>query len=189
MTAPPRSPRLPADLLLSFDVECGDLFPGHRVVARGLVDGGRSRDDLTSRDHSGNDECRLVSLAYELVPGVTRAEERAREPGRPFTIDATYAADVPLPWSTGGTEADGSPGPCSHEAYDEDVWGGESTLGELGPWPVPDGARRLVFWLHPVDGRRATGTVTVDLSTGQAAWTPVEPARAAGEQPRRTEDR
>ena len=173
MALVPRSPRLPADLLLSFDVDCGDeLFPGHRVLVRGLVDGGRSNDDLTSRDSSGEVECRLVSLAYELVPGVTRAEELARD-GGPFTLDATYAADVPLPWSTGGTGPDGLAGPSGVEAYDEQVWGGDSTLGELGPWPVPDGARRLTFWLHPVGGSRATGTVVVDLSTGGARWAPL----------------
>ena len=169
----PRSPRLPADLLLRFDVDCGtDLYPGHRVLVRGLVDGGRSRDDLTSRDHSSDVECQLVSLAYELVPGVTRAEELARE-GRPFTLDATYGADVPLPWSTGGTGPDGLPGPCAVESYDEQHFGGDSTVGELGPWPVPDGARRLTFWLHPIDGRRATGTVVVDLRTGRASWAPL----------------
>ena len=173
MAAVPRSPRLPADLLLSFDVDCGvDLFPGHRVLARGLVDGGRSNDDLTSRDSSGEVECRLVSLSYELVPGVTRAEERARD-GRPFTLDATYGADVPLPWSTGGTGPDGLAGPCAVEGYDERRWGGDSTVGELGPWPVPDGARRLTFWLRPVDGSRATGTVVVDLATGGASWAPL----------------
>ena len=173
MALVPRTPRLPADLLLSFDVDCGDeLFPGHRVLVRGLVDGGRSRDDLTSRDCSDDVECSLVSLVYELVPGVTRAEERARE-GRPFTLDATYGADVPLPWSTGGTGPDGLAGPCAVESYDEQHWGGESTLGELGPWPVPDGAGRLTFWLHPVEGSRATGTVVVDLPTGQASWTPL----------------
>jgi len=84
-------------MLRSFDVDCGgDLFPGHRVVVRGLVDHGRSRDDLTSRDHSENVECQMVSLAYELLPGVTVAEAAAREPGTAFTVDATYSADVPL---------------------------------------------------------------------------------------------
>lgn len=170
MTSIPRSPRLPEKMILSFDVECGDLFPGHRVIARGLVDGGRSRDDLTSRDHAGNTECQMVSLSYELVPGVTREDESSRQEGRAFTVDATYAADVPLAWSTGGSGPDGLPGPGSAESYDEVVWGGESTLGELGPWPVPEGARRLTFWLHPVDGDRAAGTVCVDLATGQAQW-------------------
>lgn len=160
-------------MLVSFDVECGDLFPGHVVVARGLVDGGRSRHDLTSRNQTGHEECQMVFLSYELVPGVTRAEVSGRAQGSPTTVDATFAADVPLPWSTGGGGPDGSPGPCGVESYDEEVWGGESTLGELGPWPVPDGARHLTFWLFPVDGERATGTVTVDLVTGRAQWQPV----------------
>jgi len=172
MTVPLRSSRLPT-MLRTFDVDCGDdVFPGHRLVARGLADHGRSRDDLTSRDHSRNVECQMVALVFELLPGVTAAEEAAREPGSPFTVDATFSADVPLPWSTGGSGPTGPGGPGSHESYDEVRWGGESTVGESGPWPVPDGARRLTFWLSGPTGRRPAGTVTVDLVTSQADWTP-----------------
>lgn len=170
MTSIPRSVRLPSEMLVSFDVECADLFPGHRVVARGLVDAGRSADDLTSRDQTGHEECQMVSLSYELVPGVTREEAARRAEGVPFTVDATCGADVPLAWSTGGSGPDGSPGPCGTESYDEVVWGGASTLGELGPWPVPEGARLLTFWLFSVDAERAAGTVIVDLVTGGARW-------------------
>lgn len=35
---------------------------------------------------------------------------------------------------------------------------------------MPEGARRLTFWLHPVDGGPPTGTLTVDLGTGAATW-------------------
>jgi hypothetical protein len=170
MTLPLPSSRLPK-LLRTFDVDCGyDLFPGHRVVVRGLADHGRSRDDLTSRDHSRNVECQMVALAFELLPGVTAAESTACEPGTSFTIDATYSADVPLPWSTGGSGPTGSGGPGSHETYDEARWGGETTVGESGPWPVPEGARRLTFWLSGPGDRRPAGTVTVDLVTGLADW-------------------
>ena len=172
MTLPTRSNRLPT-MMRSFDVDCGgDLFPGHRVVVRGLADHGRSRDDLTSRDHSDNVECQMVALAYELLPGVTAAEEAAREPGSTFTVDATYSADVPLAWSTGGSGPTGPGGPGSCESYDEAIWGGETTVGESGPWPLPDGARRLTFWLTGPDAQHPAGTVDVDLDTGQADWTP-----------------
>jgi hypothetical protein len=170
---PLRSIRLPG-MLHAFDVDCGDdVLPGHRLVVRGLADHGRSRDDLTSRDHSGNVECQMVALVFELVPGVTAAEEAAREPGTPFTVDATYGADVPLPWSTGGSGPTGLGGPGSHESYDEVRWGGESTVGESGPWPVPAGARRLTFWVRGPDHQHPTGTVTVDLGTGSAVWAPL----------------
>ena len=69
MVLPPRSSRLPT-MLRTFDLDCGwDVFPGHRLLVRGLADHGRSRDDLTSRDHSRNVECQVVSLVFELVPG------------------------------------------------------------------------------------------------------------------------
>jgi len=167
-------------MLRTFDVDCGDdLFPGHRVVVRGLVDYGRSRDDLTSLDHSGNVECQMVSLAYELLPGVTAVEAAARKPGTAFSVDATYSADVPLTWSTGGSGPTGLGGPGGCESYDEVHWGGETTVGESGPWPVPEGARRLTFWLMGPDGDgRPAGTVTVDLETGQADWLPSDGRRA-----------
>lgn len=160
-------------MLLTFDLDCGaGLFPGHRVVVRGLVDGGRFNDDMTSRDQSAHVSCQMVLLAYEVLPGVTRAEEADRPESLPFTVDATYSADVPLPWSTGGSGPTGSPGPGGVESYDETIWGGESTVGELGPWPVPEGASRLTFWLFPPDAAEAAGTVTVDLTTGAASWSP-----------------
>ena len=94
----------PAATLRTFDVDCADdVFPGHRLVVRGVADHGRSRDDLRAHDHNGNVECRMASLVFELVPGVTAAEEAAREPGSPCTVDATDDADAPLPWSTGGS--------------------------------------------------------------------------------------
>jgi hypothetical protein len=71
----------------------------------------------------------MVALAYELLPGVTAAEEAGREPGSPFTVDATYSADVPLTWSTGGSGPTGRAGPSSCESYDEVHWGGGTTVG------------------------------------------------------------
>ena len=38
---PPRGPGLPEDrMLVSFDVDCGYLLPGHRFIARGICDDG-----------------------------------------------------------------------------------------------------------------------------------------------------
>ena len=172
MTVPPRSSSISQPMLMTFDVSCGQaLVPGHTFVARGLADGGRSRDDLSARDRSLNDECQMVDLVYEIVPGVEPAEA-PRDGAQPFTVDATYAADVALPWSTGGTGPDGMGGPCWHESYQ----GGESTVGGLGPWPVPDGAQRLTFWLHAVDTFSCCGTLQVDLSTSTAQWEPRTPS-------------
>lgn len=79
----------------------------------------------------------------------------------------------------------GPGGPSGHEAYDEDVWGGECTLGELGSWRVPDGAEVLTFWLRAVHGGRAAGPVTVDLAAGTANGRPpdLRPTRAAESSP------
>ena len=93
MSVPPRSPRLldlAQQLLVAFDVSCGDgLMPGHTLVVRGLADQGRSRDDLSSGDQSMHDECQMVDLVYELLPGVALSEAPV-EKSQPYTVDATY---------------------------------------------------------------------------------------------------
>jgi hypothetical protein len=158
-------------MLMTFDVSCADtLFPAHTFIARGLADGGRLRDDLTSQDHSLNEECQMVDLVYELVPGVPQL---TRTGSRPSTVDATYGADVSLPWSTGGTGPGGLGGPGWLEKFQ----GGESTIGGLGPWPVPDAAQRLTFWLHDVDNGTCRGALHIDLQSRSVDWVPAEPAR------------
>lgn len=166
MSLPSRSPRLPDAMLMSFDVSCGEaLVPGHDVIVRGLVDRGWSADDLSSRDQTSNARCQMTDLVYEIVPGVTPAE-RPPDPSQPFTVDATYAADVPLDWSTGGTGPGGLGGPCWVETFR----GGPSTVGGLGPWPLPEGAQHLTFWLHAADSGLCRGVLTVDLRGETAHW-------------------
>jgi len=71
-------------MILSFDVDCGELIPGHRFVARGLA--GRSRLPIPEEwDGDSAEYERMLkfadaggypgfSLEYELVPGVSPAE-------------------------------------------------------------------------------------------------------------------
>lgn len=169
MSLPPRSPRISQPMLVTFDISCGeDLMPGHTFVARGLADEGRSREDLSSGDQSLHDECQMVDLVYELVPGV-EAAEAPTERSQSFTVDATYAVDVPLSWSTGGTGPNGLGGPCWVEKYA----GGASTVGGSGPWPIPDGAQHLTFWLHAANPDYACrGALHVDLSDHAVRWEP-----------------
>jgi len=161
MTSPPTA-------MVSFDVDCGELVPGHRCIARGLFDEGRSAHDLTSGDQSRHQLMRMVSLGYELVPGVTAAEAAAAE----FFVEATYATDVALPWTTGGAGF----GPGSIDAFA----GGPGTAGASGPWPLPDDAGRLRFTLYATgvrgsaDPHRVAGTLEVDLPARTARWTPAE---------------
>lgn len=172
MSLPPRPPTLPTPMYLLFDVDCGDaLLPGHVVIARGLADQGRSADDLTSGDQSLHDACQMVDLVYEIVPGVPPSG-----PSAPSRVDATYDADVALRWSTGGSGPDGLGGPGWFENYR----GGPSTVGGLGPWPVPEGARRLTFWLQAAGTGACHGAVRVDLQTGTARWEPADPEPGAG---------
>jgi hypothetical protein len=136
--------------MVSFDVDCGELISGHRFIAQGLVDEGWSTDDLSSDDQSRHQEFQMVSLAYQLVPGVTAAEAAAGADSE-FVVDATYETDVDLPWTTGAAGF----GPGSIEEYA----GGASTGGASGPWPLPGSATRLRFrCTRRVRGRRALRT-------------------------------
>jgi hypothetical protein len=142
------------------------VVPGHRVLVTGLSDDGRSRDNLTSQEQDV--ECQMVSLEYDLIPGVEPGEVVDGFNER-FLMEASYRADVQLPWTTAGH---GGTGPCSIEFYA----GGARTHGSLGPWPVPDGARRVTFVLYrprssPQDSTDiAAGTVEIDLVARTAEW-------------------
>ena len=157
-------------LLVEFEIDCGELIPGHRVVLTGLFDNGRSRSDLTSREQEV--ACQMVSLEYALVPGV-HPDEVVEGFDERFVLLAGYRADVKLPWTTGGFNGIG---PGGIELFE----GGERTNGTLGPWPAPDGARRLTFVLHRPPSSRVdphtpvVGTLVVDLLERAAEWA-VEP--------------
>ena len=111
----------------------------------------------------------MVDLVYELLPGVALSEAPV-EKSQPYTVDATYDTDVPLSWSTGGSGPDGLGGPCWVEKYE----GGSSTIGGLGPWPVPHGARELTFWLQAADDFTCRGALRVDLRSQEARWEPID---------------
>lgn len=154
---PARGPALPEDrMLISFDVDCGQLVPGHRFIARGLCDRGSI---------SGPDDqraCPGFSLEYELVPGISSAH-----PGRaPFAylVGIHYSADVDLPWT-----------PNDHGAI-APARGGASTHGSRGDWPLPSEARTLRFVLTGIDKANEfqrdepDGVLTVDLHNATAVW-------------------
>ncbi|MCY1141545.1 hypothetical protein OWR29_26405 [Actinoplanes sp. Pm04-4] len=152
--------------VVDFEIDCGELVPGHRVVLTGLSDNGRSRSDLTSREQEM--ACQTVSLEYALIPGV-RPDEVVEGFDEEFMLLAGYHADVELPWTTAGFSG---VGPSGIDLFD----GGERTNGTLGPWPVPDGARRLTFVLRRPPSSRVdphtpvAGTLDVDLVERVAEW-------------------
>ncbi|MFI7588550.1 hypothetical protein ACIB24_15885 [Spongisporangium articulatum] len=171
---PARGPALQGRALIaSFDIDCGELLPGHRFVARGL---GGPYELPIPPDWDGTDgEYERIlpfvdrgsypgfSLEYELVPGLPPLDPR--DPIFPYLVGVAYAADVTLPWEPTDGGAIASPA------------GGASTHGSRGDWPLPPDARRLTFSLYPVgdDGRvtwdRAAGDLEVDVRTGSARWT------------------
>lgn len=160
--------------MLSFDVDCGELVPGHHFIARGLRgphrtpipdgwdgDAAEYEQMLEFEDAGGYP---AFCLEYELAPGVSAAE--AEGDFFRFLVGISYTADVPLPWypSDGGAIAP--------------FTGGATTHGSRGDWPLPPNARVLTFSLAGVatawfaDSANPAGNLVVDLVCGNAVWRP-----------------
>jgi hypothetical protein len=160
-------------MILSFDVDCGELVSGHHFIARGL--GGPYRLPIPTRgdwDGDSADHARMLefdeaggypgfSLEYELVPGVKPAGDFFR-----YLVGVSYTADVELPWfpNDGGAIAP--------------FEGGDTTHGSRGDWPLPPDATVLTFTIAGVgadgfpDYESPGGDLVVDLVRGDAAWRP-----------------
>jgi hypothetical protein len=166
-------------MMLVFDVDCGELLPGHHFISRGL--GGPFRTSTRGR-WNGDDPPDARSMAefeeaggypaftleYELVPGVSAAE--AEGDFFRFLVDVSYDADVELPWypNDGGAIAP--------------FEGGAATQGFHGDWPLPPNATVLTFSLASpdpdgfADSENLAGELVVDLARGAAVWRPAESA-------------
>ena len=144
-------------MLLSFDVDCGEIAAGHRFIARGLSQA------ATHDPRNGSEPVPCFSLEYELAPGVPVLADKHGIFG--YLVPIAYSADVPLPWepSDGGAIA----------PFD----GAATTHGSRGSYPLPDGARMLTFTLYDkrVSGfgsETEAGRLLVDLDRGAAWWEP-----------------
>jgi hypothetical protein len=163
-------------MLLPFNVDCGEVLPGHRLFAKGLRDDGYSNDSRNGdhmHHHRGKAVHPVASLTYALVPGLTgEGQDDSRD------IDATVVLDPPLDgeeWEavvTMGGERDARPG-------------ASETVGAFGPFPVPERTKRLSVTLTRItlvrSGPPATttpvsdevlGTLEVDVSSATAHWSP-----------------
>lgn len=162
-------------MMLSFDVDCGELIPGHHFIVRGL--GGPFRMPICDGmvdDDAEDERLRLefgdvgypaFTLEYELVPGVSATE--AGEDFFRFLVGVCYDADVKLPWypNDGGVIAP--------------FEGGDATHGARGDWPLPPGAAVLTFSLTGVGtdgfcGNDPAGDLVVDVVRGDARWHPAD---------------
>ncbi|MCE0534549.1 hypothetical protein LWF15_03430 [Kineosporia rhizophila] len=171
---PPRGPAVAArSMLQAFDVDCGELVPGHNFIARGLAgpyeltvpqewdgDAGEYEQMLEYLDGGGY---LGFSLEYELAPGVPPQSDGAAL--FRYLVGIQYEADVPLPWEP---QDGGAIAPFT---------GGDTTHGSRGDWPLPPQARVLTFSLYPVSSEGFTeeepaGHLVVDLQKAEAHWRP-----------------
>lgn len=164
-------------MLLSCNVDCGDVLPGHRLVAKGLRDDGYSNDSLNGdymEHYEGKPVHRVASLVYALIPGLSQPDRGSNG----LDVDARVVIDPPpdpAVWGsvlTMGAERDARPG-------------GSETAGAFGPFVLPEGTERVSielsqFTLGPTDSQRGVetpeerrlGTVELDIASGAAHWTP-----------------
>lgn len=171
-------------MFVTFDVDCGEVLPGHRFVARGLSgplvialpeplldedddddDEWRSEGDEPSEEYRTPEQVALdvaggpgypgFDLEYELVPGLRDGQDFFDA-----LVGIWYEADVLLPWD---------PDDNGVLARFE---GGSSTHGSRGAWPLPPDARVLTFTLNPpmAFGGDPFGELVVHLDTAQARW-------------------
>jgi hypothetical protein len=162
-------------MMMVFDVDCGELIPGHHFIARGL--GGPFRASTVDRWNGDDPTDALLmaqfeeaggypafTLEYELVPGVTSAEGEGNF--FHFLVGVSYDADVELPWypNDGGAIAQ--------------FEGGDATHGSRGDWPLPPTANVLTFSLASPDSagfansESPAGDLVVDVARGTARWRP-----------------
>lgn len=162
-------------MMLVFDVDCGELVPGHHFIARGL--GGPFRlpipddwdgdiaeyEQMLEFEEAGGYPG--FTLEYELVPGVRDAE--AGGDLLRYIVGVSYEADAKLPWwpNDGGAIAP--------------FEGGDATHGFRGDWPLPPGAAVLTFAIAGVsetgfaDPEHPAGNLVVDVVRGAAVWRPL----------------
>jgi hypothetical protein len=137
---PPRGPRVPACLDLSFDVDIGELVRGHRVIARGIC------------LHGGG-----LVLQYEIAPGITARMWRRGIPALLFSVAYGTDAGADDEESGMGAIAPGEGGATTH---------GSRSF----PLPPDGARLAWFEFFAASDDRRdqPVSKMTVDLTTGQA---------------------
>ena len=141
-------------VIASFEVDCGELSPRYRFIARSLGTAGMVK--------RGSDLCRLVFLNYELRPLIDRDEW----PSIPMLFDAPIICSpdhlVPV--------ADGDGQDQHHKVA------GSRVIARRGPWPLSGRVKLVRFRIsqqtppgRPPDPTPA-GTLIVDLSGKRAVW-------------------
>lgn len=162
-------------MLVPFDVDCGEVLPGHRLVVRGLRHDGYSDDGLNGEymDHfEGKPVHRVVSLVYALVPGLSEQEHHGS-----LDVDATVVLDPqpdPAVW-----------GPVLTMGGERDARADRAeTLGAFGPFVFPEATEQLTATLTQITISRPgapspstsstglQGTMAVEIASGAARWTP-----------------
>ncbi|MFN7151017.1 MAG: hypothetical protein ACK4V6_16255 [Microthrixaceae bacterium] len=167
-------------MLVDCEIDCGEVLPGHRLIARGLRDDGYSDDDNNGdfmHHHEGKPVHRVVSVVYALVPGLSEPEDDVS-----LDVDATVVLDPapdPEVWGsvlTLGGERDARPG-------------GSETAGAFGPFVFPEATERVIVRLSRITvarsgapfpaqaaDERRLGALEVDMSSGAAHWEPADEA-------------
>lgn len=159
-------------MIHEFEVDCGEVLGGHRLLATGLRLDGTS-DDAVHADYSEHRPDKpvhpMMSLTYVIVPGLDSTTLRGRE------VDAEIHIEPPAdpawwhPDRSWGAERDA-------------VEAAATTAGAFGPFIVPVGTRSVTVDLFDIgvttddtppddDGPpRALGSLHINLERGSVSW-------------------
>ena len=124
-------------MIPGFEIDCGEVLEGHRLLATGLRVDGMSDDHALAEysEHSPGEPVHpMVSLTYVIVPGLGATPTRGRD------VDAEVRIEPPADPSWWATVT-------SWGGERDATVGAEVTAGAFGPFVLPEG----------------TQTVTIDL--------------------------
>ncbi len=147
-------------MVVTFDLDCGEVVPGRHLHLRGLRDEGRWPDRLGNRlpDHvEGN--WQMVSLVWEVVPGVRKDDPDAAKWYEHDVAAVEYRVDPPLTWDLSSASGVGG-GTVNADPRRP------STHGTYGPYPLPAGAREVSFTVFPYVDRRVSPGTADDVIEG-----------------------
>jgi hypothetical protein len=160
-------------MMMAFDVDCGEVIPGHHFIARGL--GGPFRLPILDDWDGDSAECEQMlefgetcgypglTLEYELIPGIP-----AQAGGDLFVISSASPTTRTL----------SSPGGRTTVARSPRSRAATRPTDSAGDWPLPPNATVLTFSIAGIDPAGFTdrenpaGDLVVNVLHGNAAWRP-----------------
>ena len=166
------------DFDFDFDIDCGQPFPGYRLILTGLSADGLSNDGIHA-DFTGHAQGKpvhsMMSVTYRVTPALVDATFDGCD------IEVSARLDPPL-------DPNWWPGKVEMTEEREDIPGAIETHGARGPFVVPAETRRIELAFGTYVATKVSnlvdpeppsdhvphplGQLVIDLSEQTVAWHP-----------------